>query len=922
MTLAAYRKKRDFKKTAEPKGHVSPRKPAAKGSLLYIIQKHDASRLHYDFRLELDGVLKSWAVPKGPSLDPSDKRLAVEVEDHPLEYGSFEGLIPQGEYGGGTVLLWDRGSWEPEEDPHDGLRTGKLKFTLHGEKLHGSWALIRKAPIDTGRGPVKNQWLLIKHRDEAARGHDEFDITAAETKSVTSGRDLDQIADDGDRVWSSKNGEQKVKAGNRKKFDANDHKSAQKAAAGKLSAKSAGNGKAARGVTKNSRSRSRAALPKHVQVQLATLVEAPPVGNAWVHEIKFDGYRMLSFVDGSDIRWETRNDLDWTARLPELTRVVAELGLRRAILDGEVVSLDDKGVSNFQLLQNSFRTGQQSRVVYMVFDLLFLDGLDLRDLPLEERKAKLAALKLPTARGPLRYSEHMDGDGDAFFHAAERQGLEGIISKRRDRPYIGGRGNEWLKIKCRQRAEFVVGGFTDPGGARNGLGALLVGYHDDAGKLKYAGRVGTGFTHKTLAKLLSTFLSLEVKKSPFADFPGSKTAKGVHWVRPEKVAQLEFSNWTQDNLLRQPSFQGLREDKPASEITRELPAPTPDEPSAKHKESCRSSAASKNGSAKASSRQARSRKKRAAAHSMHPTNSKPIDEKETEIAGVRITHPDRVFYPAEGITKGDLAHFYADYADWVLPHIVDRPLAIVRCPAGIAGQRFFQKHPGESAPAELRRVQIPETDGKATYLVVDDVKGLVALAQIAALELHVGGARAEKPDQPDQLVFDLDPAPDVRWPRVIASAEEVRAFLQELGLKSFVKTSGGKGLHVVAPIQRRQEWDAVSHFCQLIARAIERAAPERYVSKMSKAARKGKIFVDYLRNQRSATAVAPYSTRARPGAPIATPLTWKELPATTASDQFRLANIAGRLDDLRRDPWQEFGELRQSITAAAIRKLS
>ena len=877
MGLAKYRKKRDFKKTAEPRGGKT--KSRASG-LSFVVQKHDASHLHYDFRLELDGVLKSWAVPKGPSLDPSQKRLAVEVEDHPLEYGSFEGTIPQGEYGGGTVMLWDHGPWEPLEDPQTGYRNGKLKSLLHGEKLHGEWMLVRRHGPQT----AKPQWLLFKVRDAAARDEKDFDVTEEKPLSVTTGRDLDEIAMDKKHAHHG-NGASKAKPAKSKP---------RATRRGKLS------------------------LPASIEPQLPTLVDAAPEGDDWFHEIKFDGYRMICSVDGERVRFETRNHLDWTAKLPELVEAVGKLGLHRTILDGEVVAFDEKGVTQFQLLQNAFRERKRQHLTFMVFDLLFLDGEDLRGLPLEERKAKLAVLGLPTDRGRVRYVEHIDGNGPEFFEQAERRGLEGIVSKRRDRPYSSGHGMDWVKIKAHQRAEFVVGGFTEPAGSRSGFGALLVGYHDGDKKLHYAGRVGTGFSDKTLAELKARLQSLEQAKSPFFEASsGPGRMKGVHWVRPDLVAEVAFSNWTNDHLLRQPSFQGLREDKPANAVVKETATETPKATSKMKGKPKKTSGAA----------DARNRKRdagRAGKRDAVPGNEgakKSDGETETSIVGVRVTHPDRILFADAGITKRELAQYYVDIADWMLPHVVDRPLSIVRCPGGAGGACFFQKHPGDIAPKELRRVRIRDKSGEEEYVVVEDVKGLVALTQIAALEIHIWGSRRDELERPDRIVFDLDPAPEIGWAQVIAGALELRKFLQELGLESFVKTTGGKGLHIVVPVLRKHDWGFIAEFTQSVARAVERAAPDRYVSNMSKKKRTGKIFVDYLRNQRGATFVAPFSTRARPAAPISMPISWSELPRIKSADQFVLTQVSKRLKSKSKDPWEGIERVRQSLTASMAKHL-
>lgn len=866
MSLVQYHKKRNFTRTREPRGKVK-RSKGTQGT--FVIQKHDASHLHYDFRLELDGVLKSWAVPKGPSLDPKIKRLAVEVEDHPVEYGSFEGIIPEGQYGGGTVMLWDRGHWTPEGDPQTGVDNGRLKFELHGEKLHGKWMLVRSSRQTTG----KPQWLLFKLPDEEAKPESKIRIVDEEPLSVASGRDLEEIAANKSRVWHS-NG----KASRRASVKSPKTKRA------KTSAKSR-------------------RMPRFVEPELATLVESAPEGDDWLHEIKFDGYRMLCYINDQQVRLETRNRNAWTKKLPELVAAAQKLNVEQAIFDGEVVAINDKGLTDFQALQNAFRDANRTNVVYCVFDLLFLNGEDLRDFPLEERKAKLKALKLPTSRGHIRYTEHVVGNGPTVMEQARENGLEGIISKRLGRPYVEGRGADWLKVKCQQNAEFVIGGYTDPDGARQGFGALLLGYFED-GTFQYAGRVGTGFSDKSLAELLAQLKPLEQKDSPFDAFPPrGRRPKGVHWVKPKLVAQIRFSNWTREKLLRHPAFQGLREDKPAELVKREsakkLSVATKETPTKKRKTTSRA-------------------KKSAAPAKTHAPDKK---NQPTEIHGVRVTHPDKILYPDEGITKRDLAEYYLLVADRMLPYVKSRPLAIVRCPDGIEGERFFQKHPGHVAPEELHRVTIREKQGNDTYLTIENAEGLVALAQISAVEIHVWGSKTDMIEKPDVIVLDLDPAPDVTWKRVIAAAIELRDFLGELGLKSFVKTSGGKGLHLCVPLRRAHAWPAVREFSELIARTVERIAPDRYVANMSKKRRVGKIFVDYLRNERGSTSIAAFSTRAKPAAPLSVPLTWKELPRIKSADQFQLRNISKRLKSLRRDPWEGYDKVDQQITKAMIDQL-
>ncbi|HEV2972993.1 MAG TPA: DNA ligase D [Pirellulales bacterium] len=915
MTLVEYRRKRDFRKTPEPVGKKKPRG----GRFLYVVQKHAASHLHYDFWLQIGDVLKSWAVPKGPSLDPHDKRLAIEVEDHPIAYGSFEGIIPEGEYGGGTVLLWDRGRWNPLEDPEAGYAAGKLKFELEGEKLRGGWALVRRSG---GGSSSKQPWFLIKHRDDEARDKDEFDVTADAPRSVVSGRDLDEIAADRDRVWR----------------EDGDHAPRQSAAETSALKQVASNRAPRRSAKATSHDeRARGPIPATIVPELATLIKKPPSGDSWFHEIKFDGYRIICHVAKNRVRFQTRNEQDWTSKLPELAAAVRRLKLRQAIFDGEIVALDERGVSQFQLLQNAFRESP-GKIIYHVFDLLFLNGDDLRRLPLAERKELLASLHLPTDRGPLRLTEHVVGDGEAFLAAARHAALEGIISKRRDRPYVSGRTADWLKSKTHQNAEFVIGGFTDPTGSRQEFGALLVGYHDERGRLKYSGRVGTGFADETLRDVARRLKPLRQEQSPFSDFPErGERIKGVHWVRPELVAQIEFSNWTKDQRLRHPSFQGLREDKPAAEVTREIAKSLSENRrglSPFVAGTIASMVAEQKGTVPFSSGGSRIVSNSAASSSTNgdlpparprkaksQVQSNGAGGQDVVVAGVHVTHPDKLLYPDDGITKRELAEYYLACAERILPHVVGRPLTIVRCPNGVDGTRFLQKHPGAGAPKALRRVRLREKEGMAEYCVVEDVGGLVALAQIAALEIHVWGSRIDAIEKPDRLVFDLDPAPDVAWPAVVAAAQELREFLNELKLESFVKTSGGKGLHLVVPIARRQPWPFVDRFSRLVALAVERAAPTRYLATMSKKARTGRIYIDYLRNQRGATAVAAYSTRAKSGAAISLPLSWRELPRTKSSTQFHLRDVLKRLATDRADPWPGFADLRQSIRSDAVRTL-
>lgn len=841
MGLAEYRRKRTFSRTPEPAG----KKPAArrKARSLFVVQKHAASRLHYDFRLESEGVLKSWAVPKGPSLDPADKRLAVEVEDHPLEYGEFEGTIPEGEYGGGRVLLWDRGDWEPEGSAAEGLRRGRLKFRLNGEKLHGGWTLVRMGKDDSGGKP---NWLLIKEKDTDARPGD---ITRERPESVASGRDIEEIGSGKDRVWRSNRSE------------------------------------SPRVAPPKRRARKRR-LPEFVAPQLATLVSEAPRGEEWVHEIKLDGYRVLAATAGGEARLMTRKGLDWTDRFSAVAAAVAELPVESALLDGEVVALDADGRSSFQALQQAIGSDPDS-LVFFVFDLLEHDGKDLRARPLTERKAVLAKL-LPATSDTLRLSDHLAGQGDKFFAEACRLGVEGVVSKLARAPYRSGRSRDWLKTKCIARQEFVIGGFTDPQGTRSGLGALLVGVHEGK-NLRYAGKVGTGFDRRSLAELMNRMRPLERKTPPFADPPRGAPARGAHWVEPRVVAEIAFTEWTADGLLRHPSFQGLRDDKPAAEVKRE----TPRRADAPAVSSSRRSAAK-------------------------PARAKSAAD-EAAVAGVPLSNPGRVLFPEMGLTKLGLARYYEAVAERILPHIVDRPLTLVRCPQGRAKQCFYQKHLREDAPAALGRVEIREESGdKEPYVYVRDLEGIVSLVQLGVLELHGWGSRADDVERPDRLIFDLDPDSGLEWSAVVAAAQELRERLDAAGLRSWVQTTGGKGVHVIAPIVRRRSWNDVKPFCRAIAESMVADSPERYVSKASKAARRGKVFIDWLRNGRGATAIVPYSSRAREGATVATPIDWRELPKVSPAD-FDVATVPRRLVR-RKDPWSEFFAVRQSLTTRGSRR--
>ena len=829
--LESYRRMRDFGRTPEPAG---AKRPTARGHS-FVIQKHDARQLHYDFRLELDGVLKSWAVPKGPSLVPGEKRLAVHVEDHPVEYGRFEGVIPEGQYGAGRVKIWDRGVWTPNGDPREGLARGKLSFELRGKKLHGGWALVRMHGRAGRNG--KENWLLIKERN----GAKERNAIAAE--SVHS-----------------------VKERN-------------------------GNGSEAEGVNSNGTDRAgKASLPDFVPPQLATLVQATPQGDQWLHEIKLDGYRVLARIERGRARLLTRSGQDWTARFPGVAAAAERLRAKGALLDGEVVILDAHGISHFQSLQEALSQGRTQDLVYFVFDLLHLDGRDLRSLPLSARKALLARL-LHGSGKTIRYSEHVEGQGDSFYDKACSMGLEGIISKQKDAPYRSGRGTAWVKVKCVASQEFVIVGFTEPKGTRAGFGALLLGVYDKDGALTYVGRVGTGFDTRSLKALHEKLQGLERERFPLRSLPSGST-RDVHWVEPKLVADVAFTEWTRDGILRHPTFHGLREDKPAREVVRELPKP----PAA----------------VKRPSRGRRGVRTRGPVRETTRASSRASDT----IAGVTLTHPDRILYPGQGITKRDLAAFYEEIGDWILPHVVERPLSLVRCPAGQGTACFYQKHVRPEASEHIEGVKVKEKGAVRTYAYIEDLAGLVSLVQLGVLELHPWGSRVGNLEHPDRLTLDIDPAPGVPWKRVIATARELRSLLTKLRLQSFVKTTGGKGLHVVVPLAPKQPWATVKDFARDIAEAMAQRAPQEYTASLSKASRTGKIFIDYLRNSQGATAVAAYSTRALPGAPVATPIAWDELGTDLRSDQFTVKNLPRRLAALRKDPWDGFLKTRQTLPGA------
>ena len=910
MALERYREKRNFKITSEPRGRVASRPHR---DLSFVIQKHAASHLHYDFRLELNGVLLSWAVPKGPSLDPADKRLAMHVEDHPIEYGSFEGIIPAKQYGGGTVLLWDRGTWIPKGDPVAGYTKGHLKFELDGEKLKGGWTLVKTHGSKYGGKSGDKAWLLIKENDSFAQRGADARIVDDAPESVLSGRSLEDIAEQREHIWhSNKSVAANVRAGAVSKAKSSPVKSR----------KNAGGVSAIVGARV-------AKLPTSLSPMLAMLVDAIPTSDEWLHEIKFDGYRMLCRIDKGKVTLFSRNGKEWTAALNRIAEAVGELGLESAWLDGEVAIVDDRGRTSFQALQNALADPKGERLVYFVFDLLYLDGFDLQGVALSDRKRLLRTL-IPKTAGQVRFSVDVPGSGAEFFKQACALGLEGAVSKRADSTYRGGtRTRDWIKVKCAQRQEMVIGGFTDPQGSRSGFGALLLGVYETDGKLRYSGKVGTGFNDKILASLRRKLDGLSQSLSPFVNPPRGFEAKGVHWVKPQLVAEIAFTEWTQDGTLRHPSFQGLREDKNAAEVVRERPvhetgtksANAVSEP-AKEATKPKKTTEPKETTTKPPKRAPKpSRPASPKALGGDFAKTKSAAESSDTIAGVKLSHPEKLLYPEAKLAKRDLARYYESIGEWILPHVTDRPLSLVRCPDGWSGECFYQKHESKSVNPAVTRIVVPEGGGKATYMAANSVSALVALTQWGVLELHPWGSRKPRLDRPDRLIFDFDPDDAVSWDELVSAVGVLRTLLGDLGLTGFLKTTGGKGLHVVLPIRATLDWDQAKGFAKAVADLMARTFPDRFLAVMSKSRRKGKIFIDYLRNASGATAIAPYSLRARANAPVATPIGWDELSKDVRFDHFNLRTVPTRLSALKSDPWADFLELRQSISKAMFKRV-
>jgi bifunctional non-homologous end joining protein LigD len=891
--LDTYRAKRDFNHTAEPPGNKAV---AESPRLRFVVQKHAARRLHYDFRLELDGVFKSWAVTRGPSLDPADKRLAVEVEDHPLDYGDFEGTIPQGQYGGGTVQLWDRGYWEPhvKGTPGQALASGELKLTLAGERLRGGWVLVR---LRNSRSSRKPSWLLIKQRDESARPGDGVQLEEQD-RSVASGRTMAAIA-----ASQGRGPAPFMTAGHRggrPNAVWNSNAAPDRSAGGIASRVNARVG--AKAVTKkrgraHGRQRARASggrMPRFIAPALCRLLPRPPEEGGWAHEIKLDGYRLQLRVEDGRAALLTRKGLDWTERFASIAR--AAEALPDCMIDGEAVALNSKGVSDFSALQAALSDARESALILFAFDLMFLDGRDLRPLPLGQRKQELQNVLrlLPAANhARLRYLEHFTTAGAAVLESACRLALEGVVSKRLDAPYQSGRTGSWTKSKCRAGHEVVLGGWTSEG---TSLSSLIAGVYRN-GRLVPVGRIGTGFGAAKVRQLMPRLKALASDQNPFSTRTRVPVPSGrkIHWLKPRLVAEIEFAGWTDGGNIRQAAFKGLREDKPAREVQAEKAASVED----------------------AKLRRSSGVAGRKTTADTRGGRGKPAAG---PILGVTISNPDKALWPDAGdgrpVTKREFAEYLAAVGAWLLPHIEGRPCSLVRCPDGIGGQRFFQRHamPGQSNLISLVRV----SGDRKPYVQVDRIEGLAALAQIAALELHPWNCAPGQPEVPGRLVFDLDPAPDLAFDEVIAAAREMRERLAALGLESFLKTTGGKGLHVVTPVapsrNRPHDWPLAKSFARELCARMAADSPQRYVINMAKRVRTGRIFLDYLRNDRTATAVAPLSPRARAGATVSMPLTWKQARIGLDPTKFTIRTARALLE--RSAAWEGYAESSRSLLPA------
>ena len=820
--LEHYRTKRRFDKTPEPPGEIGP----AGSALAFVVQKHAATRLHYDFRLELDGVMLSWAVPKGPSFDPKDKRMAVQVEDHPISYNSFEGTIPRGQYGAGTVIIWDRGNWEPVGDPRQGLADGKLLFTLHGQKLAGLWELVRIAKP----GDRQIAWILFKKHDAFERDKADYDVVRALPDSVVA-KPL---------------------------------------------------GPASRPAEPTELAAAiRAELPAELGPQLATLSTGLPASGDWSFEIKFDGYRVMTRLDNGRAQLITRGGHDWSSKMPGLRDELAGLGLQASWLDGEILVPGADGTPDFSALQNAIAAPAADTIVYFVFDLPFFEGYDLRRVPLRERRQLLKTFLDSKQTERIRYSAEFQADPASMLESARQLGLEGIIAKRCDSPYVSARTETWLKLKSRRRQEFVIAGFTDRENASSAaeIGSLMLGVYGDDRELISVGSVGTGWNSGTAAALKQQLARIEVSTPPFANAAAPKKGRwsrrpagSERWVKPQLVAEVSFGDWTPDAQIRHATFIGLRIDKRAKDVRRETAT---------------------------------------ALAGVIPLRS--------AASAAKVTHPDRVVDASTGLTKLDLVRYYESVADWMLPHLKDRPCSLVRGPTGVAGALFFQKHAEQLRIPELRELAPALWPGHEALLEVPSATALAGAAQMNVIELHTWNARVKTMDKPDRMVFDLDPGDGVNWKHVQEAAAIVRSFLTDLGLRSWLKTSGGKGLHVVVPLAPRHDWPTVKGFSQAVVQHLASVIPARFVAKSGPSNRVGKIFVDYLRNSHGATTVAAYSARARPGLGVSMPVSWDALETLRSGAQWTIATAREHLSFHPSDPWADYWTCRQSLGAAMKR---
>jgi bifunctional non-homologous end joining protein LigD len=847
--LKAYREKRHFDITPEPAAGGTPNEKER----AFVVQKHWATRLHYDFRIELDGTMKSWAVPKGPSFDPADKRMAMHVEDHPISYNRFEGTIPPKQYGAGKVIIWDKGVWIPLEDPRKGYREGKLKFELRGHKLHGRWTLVRMK----GRGDQRQDpWLLIKERDELARPAAEFSV-------------VDEMPD------SVKNLEDRpapVAAGTR----------AQHSQAADAGTRSGGPPAGAR----------KAILPQELQPELATLVDEPPQdAQNWIFEIKFDGYRMLTRSERGRVKLMTRNGNDWTHRLGHLAKALESMDLPDGWYDGEIIMPGERVPADFQALQNAFDSARTAEIVYYLFDMPYCAGHDLREVPLVDRRAVLQRVVEHRPHDQVRFSAVFDAPAHDVVASACKLGLEGVIAKRRQSAYVTRRSSDWVKLKCGRRQEFVIGGYTDPKGSRTGIGSLLLGVHDRDGALRYAGNVGTGFNERVLREIRAKLDTLGADKSPFA--AGSEIPKKAHWVRPELVCEVAFGEWTRDDRIRHSVFHGLRADKPASAIVRE---------EARHDAPVDKPAKGRHASASKSAKASRARG--TAGQSEVPLPST-----------LRVSNPDRVIDPSTGTTKIQLVRYYAVVAPLMMEHLKGRPVALVRAPDGIGGELFFQKHAERYKMPGIEPLDPSFFPGHPPMLEVASPLGLLSAAQMNVIEFHTWNGVKKSIATPDRMTFDLDPGEGVGWPQIQEAAQLVRGFLVELGLVPFLKTSGGKGLHVVVPIRRQLDWDTVKAFSQAIVQHLAKTIPQRFVAKSGGANRVGRIFIDYLRNGYGATTACAWSARSRPGLGISVPVRWDELQGLKGGAHWSVTNVHARLDE-GNAPWDDYEGSRKALGAA------